>query len=67
MDTQLGEAVYDEQAARGHRGSNFLVLEYPRVTVRDEDSIDASFQRRVDVRLRTVANHPARVAWQIVF
>jgi hypothetical protein len=67
MDTQLGEAVHDEQAARGHRGSNFLVLEYPRVTVRDEDSINASFQRRVDVRLWTVANHPARVAWQIVF
>lgn len=67
MDTQSCEAVYDEQAARGHRGSNFLVLEYPRVTVRDEDSIDASFQRRVDVRLWTVANHPARVAWQIVF
>ena len=67
MDTQVGEAVYDEQAGRGHRGSNFLVLEDPRVTVRDEDSINASFQRRVDVRLWTVANHPGRVAGQIVF
>ena len=37
MDTQLGETLYDEQAGRRYRGSNFLVLEDPRLVVGDED------------------------------
>jgi hypothetical protein len=57
---EFGEGrQFEELLARG-RLVDDLVLENPGEIVRDEDSVEASAQGRIDVGSRAVADHPGR-------
>ena len=66
MLPQLREAAHDQQALRRRRGIHFFMFQDPGIAVRDENRVQSRSQRRIDVRLRAVADHPRGFARQFM-
>src|SRR4051794_22296074 len=61
VGTQCGKALDHEELGSVPRLRYFFVLEHPGIVVRDEHSIESSGERRINVGLGTVADHPGHV------
>ena len=60
------EGVEFDEVLSGRRGIYRCVLEYPRVFVEEEDSVQSGRKRRIDVASGAVADHPACMRRELV-
>src|SRR5262245_2880034 len=63
MLPQIGESLDDQQPIGLH---DLLMLEMPRVRMRNQDRAESSFNRGIDVRFGRIADHPAAVFIEFV-
>src|SRR5438132_2707159 len=66
MLLQIGKSFDLQQVTAGGSRAYALVLEDPGAIVRNKDCIDAGSQRRVNVGLRTIADHPSGIRGKVV-
>src|SRR5262249_5065703 len=62
---QIRESVDNEQAAVSR--TDLLLLQHPGVWVRDEYRVEPCFERRIDVGLGAVADHPRTAGLHLAF
>src|SRR5439155_15094249 len=55
---QIRKLLHNQKSSRRLRGRYFFMLQNPCVAVRDEHCIETSRERRINVGLGAVANHP---------
>ena len=67
MRAQIVEPLHHQQPLWRTSGCQFLVLENPGIAVRHENGMQSRRQRRIDVGLRTVPDHPSAFGLQRVF
>jgi hypothetical protein len=67
MFTQFREASHNQQSLRRRCGIQLFMFENPRIAVRYENGMQTRGQRRIDVRLGTVTDHPCGIAREFVF
>src|SRR5579872_1206827 len=58
MLSQFREAAHDEQTLRFRSWIDFLMLKNPGVAVGYKYGVQSDCKRGIDIRLRTVADHP---------
>ena len=58
MFAEFGETAHDQELLPCRGGVYFFVFENPGVAVGNEHRIHSSSESRIDVRFRTVADHP---------
>ena len=61
MVAQIAESIDYEQLLSGGSSGQFLMLQYPSLVVGNEDGMESSGERGIDVRFRAVANHPGGI------
>ena len=64
---EVGKFFDDEKACWWLGDGDFIVFQDPRLIVRHEDRIEADGERRIDIRLGAVADHPRRAGGQGIF
>lgn len=67
MLPQFGEAADDQKVLSRRCRADLFVLQNPGIAVRNEHRVQSGGERRVDVRLRAVSDHPGRVVLQFIF
>src|SRR5512146_950861 len=67
MFPQFSETFQLQQRSATQRSLDLLVLQYPRLRVRNKDGIQSRRKCGVNVRSRTVPNHPCRSMRQPIF
>lgn len=60
VDRKIGEPRQFEKVATGRRMVDVFALERPRKVVWNENGIESGGEGRIDVGLRTIADHPRR-------
>jgi len=67
MFAQFREATYNEQFLWRRNCIHFVMFENPRISMRHENRVQSRGQRRIDVRLGAIADHPRGAGRQRIF